>query len=85
MASFFNSGIERVVYEPAVRNRIGMLRSGTVYTGFAWSMNVVYSRLRPRGLISSFFFGLPLRFFRASAWVLYQLCQRRKPAVAMPG
>jgi flavin-dependent dehydrogenase len=85
MASFFNSGIERIVYEPAVRNRIGLLRSGNVYTGFAWSMNVVYSRLRPRGIFSSFFFGLSLRFLRASAWVLYQLCQRLKPAVPISG
>jgi hypothetical protein len=52
MAKFFNSGIEKIVYEPPVRNRIGVGRSGTVYTSPAWSMNVVYARLRPREILS---------------------------------
>jgi hypothetical protein len=40
MAKFFNSGIEKIVYEPSVRNRIGMGSSGTAYTSPAWSMSV---------------------------------------------
>jgi len=85
MAKFFNSGIEKVVYEPPVRNRIGIGRSGAAYTSPAWSMNVVYSRLRPSGIISTFLFGSFLGFFRASAWILYQVCKRRTPAAGMPG
>jgi menaquinone-9 beta-reductase len=77
MARFFNSGIEKIVYEPGVRNRIGMGRSGTVYTSPAWSMNVVYARLKPKGIFSTFFLSSILGFFRASAWVLYQVCKRR--------
>jgi flavin-dependent dehydrogenase len=77
MAKFFNSGIEKIVYEPAVRNRIGVGRSGTVYTSPAWSMNVVYARLKPKGIFSTFFLSSILGFFRASAWVLYQFCKRR--------
>ncbi len=85
MAKFFNSGIEKIVYEPPVRNRIGVGRSGTVYTSPAWSMNVVYARLKPKGLFSTFFLGLFLGAFRASAWAFYQFCKRLTPAAAMQG
>jgi hypothetical protein len=85
MAKFFNSGIEKMVYEPPVRNRIGVGRSGTAYTSPAWSMNVVYPRLRPRGIFSTFLLGLFLGAFRASAWAFYQLCKRLTPAAAMQG
>ena len=83
MAKFFNSGIEKIVYEPPVRNRIGVGRSGTVYTSPAWSMNVVYARLKPKGIFSTLFLGLFLGAFRASAWAFYQLCKRLTPAAAM--
>ncbi len=85
MAKFFNSGIEKIVYEPPVRNRIGLGSSGTAYTSPAWSMNVVYARLKPNGIFSTFLLGSILGFFRASAWVLYQMCKRRTPAAAMSG
>jgi flavin-dependent dehydrogenase len=84
VAKFFNSGIEKIVYEPPVRNRIGLGHSGTVYTSPAWSMNVVYARLKPNGIFSTFVLGSFLGFFRASAWVFYQMCKRRTPAAAMP-
>ena len=76
MAKFFNMGIEKIVYEPAVRNRIGVRRSGTVYTSPAWSMNVVYARLNPMGILSTFLLGSVLWFFRASAWVFAEWCKR---------
>lgn len=85
LAKFFNSGIEKIVYEPPVRNRIGLRRSGTVYTSPAWSMNVVYARLKPTGVLSTFFFTSLLGVFRASAWILRQLCNRRRPVVGVPG
>jgi hypothetical protein len=44
-AKFFNEGIEKIVYEPVVRNRIGLSLAGTFYTSPAWSLNVVYARL----------------------------------------
>ncbi len=83
MAKFFNSGIEKIVYEAPVRDRIGMGRSGTVYTSPAWSMNVVYARLRPKGIFSTFFLGSFLGLFRASAWLFYQFCKRQMPAAEM--
>ena len=85
MAKFFNSGIEKIVYEPTVRDRIGMGRSGTVYTSPAWSMNVVYARLRPKGIFSTFFLASILALFRASAWLFYQFCKRQMPATEMQG
>ena len=74
MARFFNDGIEKIVYQSPVRNRIGLPQSGTVYTSPAWSMNVVYARLKPSGLFRTLFLGSVLSFFRASAWALYQFC-----------
>ena len=73
-AKFFNEGIEKVIYEPVVRNRIGLSTAGTVYTSPAWSMNVVYARLGPVGLVSTFFLGAMLGFFRISASILYWCC-----------
>jgi menaquinone-9 beta-reductase len=77
LAKFFNTGIERIVYEPPVRNRLGMGRSGTVYTSPAWSMNVVYARLQPKGIISTYLFGLALGVFRFGSWLTYVICKWR--------
>jgi menaquinone-9 beta-reductase len=75
LAKFFNSGIENVVYQPPIRNRIGLRHSGTVYISPAWGMNVVYARMRPRGILSTFIFTAFLGFFRAIEWMFYQLCK----------
>jgi menaquinone-9 beta-reductase len=71
-AKFFNSGIEKIVYEPPVRNRIGLQKSGTVYTGPAWSMNVVYARLKPSGTVKTLLLNSILGAFRLSAWLFYK-------------
>ena len=74
MAKFFNGGVEKIVYEPPVRNRLGLARSGSVYTGPAWSMNAVYARWKPKGLLSTGLFALVLGVFRAGGWLAYQFC-----------
>jgi flavin-dependent dehydrogenase len=84
-AKFFNSGIERIVYEPSVRNRIGLRQAGAVYTSPAWTMNLVYNRLRPRGMVSTFLFNSVIGFFRCGAWVFYQFCQRFKDSSSKGG
>ena len=75
VAKFFNRGIEKIVYEPPVRERIGAARSGTIYTGPAWSMNAVYARLNPKGMLSTGLLGIVLGAFRAGAWLFYQFCK----------
>jgi menaquinone-9 beta-reductase len=76
MAKFFNIGIEKILYEPAVRNRIGARASGRVYTTPAWSMNVVYARLNPKGILKTYLLGLVLGLWRASAWIFSECCKR---------
>lgn len=76
LAKFFNSGVEKMVYEPSVRNRIGTRRAGTVYTGPAWTMNLVYGRLGPRGVLSTFIFNSVIGLLRGSAWAFYQFARR---------
>jgi flavin-dependent dehydrogenase len=81
-AKFFNEGIEKIIYEPVVRNRIGLATAGTVYTSPAWSMNVVYARLNPAGLFSTFLLSAMLGLFRIGASILYWCCKVLKPDVA---
>ncbi|MBI3476967.1 MAG: tryptophan 7-halogenase [Acidobacteria bacterium] len=82
MAKFFNEGIEKILYEPVVRNHIGLSTAGTAYTSPAWSMNVVYARLGPTGLWSTWILNAMLGFFRMSASILYWYCGLRKSPVA---
>jgi menaquinone-9 beta-reductase len=81
MAKFFNGGIEKIVYEPPVRNLIGLQKAGTVYTSPAWSMNVVYARLKPGGILSTLLLNSVLGIFRLSAWVFYHLSLRKRSAL----
>jgi flavin-dependent dehydrogenase len=76
MGRFFNSGIERLVYDWPSRDQTGILYAGDVYTAAAWSCNALYSRLKPTGLISSFAFGALLDTLRASAWAYSKLRRR---------
>jgi menaquinone-9 beta-reductase len=75
VALFFNCGIESIVYQPAVRNCIGIRKCGTVYTSPAWTMNLVYSRVRPDGILSTVLFVSVLGFFRLAAWIFSRLCR----------
>ncbi len=81
-AKFFNEGIEKIIYEPIVRNRIGLGTAGTAYTSPAWSMNVVYARFSPPGLIGTLILNSILAFFRISASFYYRYCSRRVSSVA---
>jgi flavin-dependent dehydrogenase len=76
MAKFFNIGIETILYEPAVRNRVGARASGTVYTTPAWTMNAVYARLKPKGILKTYLLGMVLGFWRACAWIFSEYCKR---------
>ena len=75
VARFFNCGIEKVVYNGPVRNQIGVKTAGDVYTIPAWSLNNVYARISPSGVISSMFVCLLLGAFRVAASILYSFCK----------
>ena len=76
MSRFFNSGIEQLVYDSPVRDRIGVERAATYYTAAAWIMNALYARFRPRGLLSTLTFGAALGILRAGARMTYRWCRR---------
>jgi flavin-dependent dehydrogenase len=80
LAMFFNYGIERVIYESPVRNRIGVLKAGDVYTVPAWSLNSIYSRLQPRGLLKTLLFCSLLNFSRLGIGLFYRFCKWQQPA-----
>jgi hypothetical protein len=81
LARFFNSAIEDVLYDWPIRNRIGPFRAGDVYTIPAWSINVIYSRTRPQGFVSTTLFRLLLASLRYSLRAFHWFCSRR---VALP-
>ena len=83
MANFFNSGIEKVIYDWPIRNRIGALVAGDVYTIPAWSINNIYSRVEPRGAVSTALFGLFLAVLRAAMNILCWFCKRSRSASAV--
>lgn len=75
LAMFFNCGIERVIYESPIRNRIGVLQAGDVYTVPAWSLNSIYSRFRPYGVFKTLLFGWLVDISRLVEYVLYRFCK----------
>jgi flavin-dependent dehydrogenase len=80
MAKFFNGGIEKVIYDWPIRHRIGVGNAGDVYTVPAWTMNAIYARVRPRGLVSTVIFDAVLSLFRTSASLLYRICRQQDAA-----
>ncbi len=76
LARFFNSGIENVLYDWPIRNRIGPFNAGDLYTIPAWSMNVVYSRLRPEGFIKTTLLRMLLASLRYSLSAFHWFCAR---------
>ena len=80
LAMFFNRGIERVIYESPIRNRIGVLTAGDVYTVPAWSLNSIYSRFRPYGVFKTLLFGWLLDISRMVEYLLYQFCRWLEPS-----
>jgi len=80
LARFFNRGIERVIYESPIRNHIGVLKAGDVYTVPAWSLNSIYSHLRPRGVFTTLLFGCLLNISRTGEYLFYRFCKWLQPS-----
>jgi menaquinone-9 beta-reductase len=75
LARFFNRGVENFAYQPQARTRLGMARSGGAYISPAWFINLLYARLKPIGLFSTFSLGLCMDFLRGCQWLLYRYCK----------
>jgi hypothetical protein len=61
----------------AFRGRRLRPTAGTVYTSPAWSMNVVYARLKPSGALKTILLNSILGFCRFGAWLVYWYSSRR--------
>ena len=70
---YFNSLIEKLYYEAALRSQLGLFHSAEVYTIPAWTANLVYSRLRPCGLLGTMALCSALVTLRGLAWTLFKL------------
>jgi len=75
MGRFFNSLIEKLAYQWPIRDRMGLLAAGDAYTIPAWSMNQIYARLRPDGIVSTAALCLFLGALRGVAWTFYHICK----------
>ena len=84
LARFFNSAIEKVLYERPIRSRIGPFRAGNVYTIPAWSLNAFYSKLQPQGIFTTLLFVGLVGLLRTSVHVFYTLCRWQQPNPEVP-
>jgi hypothetical protein len=80
MANFFNSGIERIVYDWPIRAHLGTMTAGDVYTIPAWSINNIYSRIQPSGAVLTMLFCLFLATLRGAMNLFYWFCARSRAA-----
>ena len=73
---YFNSLIEKIYYEMALRSRLGLFYSAEVYTIPAWTVNLIYSRTRPRGLLGTVALCSVLVALRGITWVVFKCSHR---------
>jgi flavin-dependent dehydrogenase len=72
IAHAFNAHIERALYGPSLRKKLGLYRATWVYVVFGFFANAFYQRLRPRGPVSALVLRVGLGAFQAwiAAWSL---------------
>jgi menaquinone-9 beta-reductase len=80
LARFFNSAIEKVLYESPIRNRIGAFHAGDAYTIPAWSLNVIYSKLQPQGVFKTLLFAGLVSVLRLGLHAFYSFCRWQQPS-----
>ncbi|MFT4114607.1 NAD(P)/FAD-dependent oxidoreductase [Silvibacterium sp.] len=78
LGHFFNSGIEKVIYDWPIRRRVGIARAGDVYTIPAWLMNLVYARMRPRGALKTALYTGITTLLRGSLSIFYWFSRRSR-------
>jgi flavin-dependent dehydrogenase len=69
---YFNSLIEKLFYQPALRDRLGLFGTARIYTVPAWLMNLIYTRTRPRNLLRTLAITFAMAALRAITWTVYQ-------------
>lgn len=77
MGLFFNSTIERIIYDWPIRDRIGLPLAGDVYTVPAWLSNLLYTRTHPTGPMGTLLFTAILDAVRTGFWAFYHICRYR--------
>jgi flavin-dependent dehydrogenase len=83
---YFNSLIEKLFYQPMLRDRLGLFGTARIYTLPAWLMNLIYTRTRPRGsLVRTLAIASIMATIRMITWAAYQVAvilYRRPAALA---
>jgi menaquinone-9 beta-reductase len=80
---YFNSLIEKLFYQPTLRDRLGFFGTARIYTVPAWLMNLVYTRVRPGGsLIRTLAISSIMGALRAVTWAAFQLGSLLSPHTA---
>ncbi len=80
---YFNSLIEKLFYQPMLRDRLGLFGTARIYTLPAWLMNLIYTRTRPRGsLVRTLAISSIMAAIRMITWAAYQVAVilYRRPA-----
>jgi flavin-dependent dehydrogenase len=71
---YFNSLIEKLFYQPMLRDRLGLFGTARIYTLPAWLMNLIYTRIRPCGsLFRTLAISSSLDAIRMVAWLAFQV------------
>jgi 2-polyprenyl-6-methoxyphenol hydroxylase-like FAD-dependent oxidoreductase len=70
---FFNSLIEKMLYEPHLRARLGLFTIARAYTVPAWLTNLIYSRVRPKRVLGAALFCSAMLAMRAAVWAASRL------------
>ena len=53
IAHLYNWAVDRTLYEPEIRERLGIRNAAKGYVVLGFGVNALYSRLRPRGLFGA--------------------------------
>lgn len=71
---YFNSLIEKLFYQPALRDRLSLFGTARIYTVPAWLMNLIYTRVRPGGsLIRTLVISSIMNAIRFVTWLAYRV------------
>lgn len=71
---YFNSLIEKLFYQPTLRDRLGLFSTARIYTVPAWLMNLVYTRMRPsESILRTLAITSILNTIRFATWFAFQV------------